>query len=97
MLRVPANALGTKACLSGLATYIPGYDYMRRTGGTDSATLLLLGLAPPPDPGERMLRGRSAERRRGARSRRFHWYRSRSTAFGRGKVLRLRSGSRIPI
>ena len=37
MLRVPANALGAKAVLSGLATYMPGYDYMRRTGGTDSA------------------------------------------------------------
>ncbi len=37
MLRLPANALGAKAVLSGLATYIPGYDYMRRTGGTDSA------------------------------------------------------------
>jgi SAM-dependent methyltransferase len=29
--------LKAKAILSGLATYLPGYDYMRATGGTDSA------------------------------------------------------------
>lgn len=29
--------LKSKAVLSGLATYIPGYDYMRPTGGTGSA------------------------------------------------------------
>ncbi len=29
--------LKAKALLSGLATYVPGYDFMRATGGTDSA------------------------------------------------------------
>jgi hypothetical protein len=29
--------LRVKALLSGLATYVPGYDYMHGTGGTDSA------------------------------------------------------------
>lgn len=36
-MRVPAKALGVKAVLAGLATYLPGYDYARGTGGTDSA------------------------------------------------------------
>jgi hypothetical protein len=35
--RVREVKLRVKALLSGLATYVPGYDYMHGTGGTDSA------------------------------------------------------------